>query len=195
MKEIKTLGTAFTTKHEWLLQIAKENEVAICGGCAAAISKERSDYIPSDLDLVTTKANALRFVDAINHFLLGKNIHYRIYINSHNKFVPIPAIAHFRIQCPFWVPVCLFVLPYDKFRYYRINEGYLLQLPKDVKAAADALTETDNKARIANEDVKESENIEAKEKPEEFNDIWTIKVKVEDDFDNLIDSQHYSTPN
>lgn len=157
MKTINTLGSDFTRKHEFLLQIAKFNEVAICGGCAAAISKNRSDYVPADLDLVTTKANALRFIDALNHFLLDKQVHYRIYVNCHNDFVPTPAVGHFRVQCPFWVPICLFIIPHDQFRYYRIQGGHLLQLPKDVKQAADALTERDEKPRLANEEAEEIE--------------------------------------
>jgi len=151
MKSIDTLGTDFVRRHDWLLNMARDCEVAICGGCAAAISKDRGDYVPADLDLVATKGSALRLVDNINHFLLSKQVHFRIYANSRNSFVPQPAIAHFRIQSPFWAPICLFVLPDDKFRFYRIKGGHLLQLPSDVKQAADAITETDQKPRLANE--------------------------------------------
>ena len=153
MKTIDTLGPDFVRRHQWLLDMAKACDVALCGGCAAAISKGREDYVPADLDLVATKGSALRFIDNINHFLLGKNVHFRVYVNSRNDFVPFPALAHFRVQCPFWVPVCLFVLPDDGFRFYRIQGGHLLQLPQDVKQAADALTEKDEKPRLANEEV------------------------------------------
>jgi hypothetical protein len=152
-KSIDTLGADFVRRHEWLLAMIKDSEVAICGGCAAAIGKDRSDYVPADLDLVATKGGALRLLDNINHFLLKKEVHFRVYANSRNSFVPSPAIGHFRIQCPFWVPVCLFVLPDDKLRFYRIKGGHMIQLPSDVKQAADALTETDHKPRLANEPV------------------------------------------
>lgn len=151
MKTLATLGEPFLKRHAWLLDLARSCEVAICGGCAAAISKGREDYVPADLDLVATKGAALRFVDNVNHFLLGKSVHFRVYANSKNDFVPEPALAHFRIQCPFWEPVCLFVLPDDAFRFYRIEGGHLLQLPQDVKQAADALTSKDAKPRLANE--------------------------------------------
>jgi hypothetical protein len=152
MKTIETLGEEFIKKHRWLLQTIQSCEVAICGGCASAISKEKPDYIPEDLDLVATKGNALRLVDNINHFMLSHNVHYRIYVNSKNTFVPEPAIAHFRIQCAFWLPICLFVLPDDKFRYYRIKGGHLLQLPVDVKKAAGVMVEKDGKPRHAAEE-------------------------------------------
>jgi hypothetical protein len=180
MKTINTLGENFEKRHQFLLQIAKLNEVAICGGCAAAISKDRQDYIPADLDLVTTKANALRFVDALNHFLLDKQVHYRIYANCHNDFVPTPATAHFRIQCPFWVPVCLFIIPHDKFRYYRIQGGHLLQLPQDVKQAADALTERDEKPRLANELAEKFENnTEQMDLNDDYHDVFFDQEPVE----------------
>ena len=176
MKTIDTLGPQFIRKHEWLLNMAKACEVAICGGCAAAISKGLEDYVPADLDLVATKGAALRFVDNVNHFLLSKSIHFRVYANSRNTFVPKPANAHFRIQCPFWVPVCLFVLPDDAFRFYRIQGGHLIQLPGDVKQAADNLTETDQKPRLAT-DLREEDMT-----PEDF--IWF-------DYD-VVESEHFN---
>ena len=151
MKTIDTLRADFLKRHEWLLATARSCEVAICGGCAAAIVKGRNDYAPADLDLVTTKANALRFLDQINHFLIEKQVHYRVYVNSRNDFVPKPALAHFRVQTPFWSPVCLFVLPHDGFQFYRIPGGHLLQLTRHVHEAANQLTETDEKPRLANE--------------------------------------------
>lgn len=149
MKTIQTLGEEFVRRHNWLLTMTWVNNVAICGGCAAAISKGREDYVPKDLDLVATKAGALDLIRKITDFLLDKQVHFRVYANSKNDFVPSPAVAHFRIQCPFWVPICLFVLPEDKFRFYRSSDGYLLQRPEDVKEAADALSNKDSKPRIA----------------------------------------------
>jgi hypothetical protein len=151
MKSIHTLGSEFVRKHEWLLETARSCEVAICGGCAAAIVKSKTDYQPADIDMVTTKANALRFIDQVNHFLLDKSVHFRLYVNSHNSFVPKPAVSHYRIQAPFWLPICLFIVPHDQFRFYRIAQGHLLQLPQDVKKAADTLAEKDGKPRIASE--------------------------------------------
>lgn len=151
MKTIYTLGEAFVHKHRWLLEMARYCEVAICGGCAAAIVKENEDYIPGDLDFVTTKGNALRLIDNINHFLLDYKVHYRIGVNSKNDFVPPSALAHFRVMCPFWLPVCVFVLPDDKFKYYRINDGYLLQYAEHVQAAADEMTLIDGRPRIASQ--------------------------------------------
>jgi hypothetical protein len=151
MKTIDTLGPDFVKKHLWLLETAKSCEVAICGGCAAAIVKANTSYQPADIDMVTTKANALRFIDQVNHFLLDKSVHYRLYVNSHNDFVPKPAVSHYRIQVAFWLPICLFILPHDQFRFYRIKGGHLLQLPQDVKGAAEVLITKDGKPRIAAE--------------------------------------------
>lgn len=151
MKTIETLGTDFVRKHKWLLDTAKSCEVALCGGCAAAIVKSNTSYQPADIDMVTTKANALRFIDQVNHMLLDKSVHYRLFVNSHNDFVPKPAVSHYRIQVGFWLPVCLFIVPHDQFRFYRIQGGHLLQLPQDVKDAANVLVIKDNKPRIAAE--------------------------------------------
>lgn len=180
MKTIDTLGADFVRKHDWLLQAARLNEVALCGGCAAAISKGRSDYIPADLDFVTTKANALRLLDQINHFLIERSIHYRVYVNSHNDFVPEPAVAHFRVQTPFWLPVCLFVVPHDQFRFYRIEKGHLLQLPQDVKQAADHMTERDEKPRLANEEPEQVE-IEPVQDRRDDDEGWWIEHPAEED--------------
>lgn len=180
MKTLDTLGSHFVKRHDWLLAAARACEVAVCGGVAAAVSKDRREYVATDIDLVSTKANALRFVDAVNHFLLEKQVHYRIYVNSRNDFVPKPASAHFRIQCPFWLPVCLFVLPHDGFRYYRIHGGHLLQLPQDVKQAADALTEMDAKPRLANELAEEFEdNTEPMDLNEDHRDVFFDREPVE----------------
>ncbi len=157
MKSIQTLGADFVQKHEWLLGMTHTCGVAICGGCAAAIVKEKTDYVPADLDLIATKDSALAFIRIVTDFLLEKQVHFRIYANSRNDFVPKPAVAHFRIQTPFWVPICIFVLPYDKFRTYRIPGKFLLQLSTDVQKAAEELTKVDEKPRIAS-DLEEQES-------------------------------------
>lgn len=152
MQTKQTLGTEFNKRHDWLLNTAKKCGVAICGGCAAAITKDNKNYVPKDIDFATDKAGALKFINTINEFLLKKSAHFRIYANSRNDFVPSQAVAHFRITCGFWLPVCLFVLPDDKFRFYRIEKGHMLQFYEDVKQAAYELTAIDGKPRIANED-------------------------------------------
>lgn len=196
MKTIETLGTDFVRRHEWLLNMARDCEVAVCGGCASAISKSRTDYVPADLDLVATKGSALRLVDNINHFLLYKQVHFRVYANSQNTFVPAPAIAHFRIQCPFWTPICLFVLPDDKFRFYRIKGGHLLQLPSDVKQAADALTETDQKVRLASEADDGWDDITwDRELPEDFfDDTFRAEGRNPDESDQVFIVTHPPEP-
>lgn len=171
MKTINTLGEDFVKRHQWVLDLAKLCGVALCGGCAAAISKNNTEYEPADLDLVATQESALQFVSILNRFLIERNNHFRVYVNSKNDFVPNPALAHFRITSSFWVPICLFVLPTDKFRTYKISGGYLLQFTSDVKQAADEHTAKDGKPRIASElTVEESEEID------ESNDSFSIPL-------------------
>lgn len=185
MKTILTLGDDFIRKHQWLLEMTKSCGVAICGGCAAAICKDDTDYSPPDLDLVTTQEGAIQLISMINRFLMSKSTHYRIYVNTNNEYVPTPASAHFRVTCAFWVPVCIFVLPPELFRFYRIGEGYMLQLPSDIKNAAKDLTGKDGKARIANDDrdwwdeseneddleISEETKIAVSELPEKYTDL------------------------
>ncbi len=149
MKTILTLGEAFKRRHNWLLCAAKNTDVALCGGCAAAIVKEDTNYVPKDIDFVAKQSDALKMIGMINTFMLARNSHWRMYANAHNGFVPSNAIGHFRITSFFWLPVCLFVLPDEAFRAYRIKGGYMLQLFEDIKRAADELTEIDAKPRIA----------------------------------------------
>ena len=166
MKTINTLGDQFVKRHEWLLGITRFCGVAICGSCATAIAKGNTSYDPPDLDLVTTQEGALQFLGMVNRFLIGRQNHFRVYSNAHNDFVPVPAIAHFRITSSFWVPVCLFVLPPEEFRYYRIEGGYMMQLLGDVKRAADELTAKDDKPRLANEEFDWSEMEEHDDRPQ-----------------------------
>ena len=167
MKTIDTLGPDFVKRHEWLLGITRFSGVAICGSCATAIAKGNTSYVPPDLDLVSTQEGALQFLGMVNRFLISRPNHYRVYSNSHNDFVPSPAIAHYRITSSFWVPVCLFVLPPELFRYYRIQGGYMVQLIGDVKQAADELTAKDDKPRLANEEAEWWEEPEDRELPDE----------------------------
>jgi hypothetical protein len=150
MKTIQTLGVDFNKRHSWLMTTARRSGLALCGGCAAAITKGDTAYAPKDIDFVATKAAAVAFISKINEFLLEKSVHYRVYANSRNRFVPSAANAHFRITCGYWLPVCLFVLPDDGFRAYRIKGGHSVQIYSEVRAAADELTEVDAKPRIAN---------------------------------------------
>jgi hypothetical protein len=152
MKNINTLGEEFVKKHQWLLELTKTCGVAVCGGCGAAIAKNDTAYQPPDLDLVSTQEGAIQLLSSINRFLIGRSTHFRVYANTNNEYVPAPAIGHFRITSSFWVPICIFILPPEMFRYYRISEGYMIQLSRDIKQAADDLTEKDGKSRTANQE-------------------------------------------
>lgn len=157
MKTLLTLGKEFNHRHFWLLKTAKECGVALCGGCAAAVTKGKTDYVPADLDFAAKRADALGFVAAINSFMLERSAHYRIFVNSQNKFVPSAATAHFRITGPFWLPICLFVLPDEDFKCYRIKGGHFLQIYSQIKAAADELTQIDHKPRLTAENDQDDE--------------------------------------
>jgi hypothetical protein len=151
MKTLATLGNDFNKRHGWLLYTAKRLGVALCGGCAAAVTKGNAEYVPKDIDFVAKQSDALLFIAAINEFMLKRSVHYRVYANSKNKFVPKTATAHFRITSPLWLPVCLFLIPDDKFRSYRIARGHILQLYTDIQSAAADMTEIDSKPRMASE--------------------------------------------
>lgn len=175
MKTIDTLGLNFVDRHHFIFDNLADCGVAICGGCAAAIAKGKEDYEPADIDLVATQEGALQLIGLIQRFLINKKSnHFRIYVNSHNDFVPKPAVAHFRITCSYWVPICIFVLPPEKFRYYRIEGGYMLQLHQDVKQAANELSRIDGKKRLANEEIGLSESEET-EPDDSFRDAFSFE--------------------
>ncbi len=171
MKTIETLPDVIVKKHQWLFDAAKLCGVAICGGCAAAIVKENKDYSPKDIDLVGTEENVMSFLMAIHRFLNQRSVHYRIYGNANNDFVPPQAKSHLRIQCNYWLPICVFIIPCSDYRTYRIKNGYLLQYNTDIKKAAISLEEIDGKQREAS-NIEESfleEKIDVIDKEESIN--------------------------
>jgi hypothetical protein len=141
-------GDEFYERHKSLFHLAFRNEIALCGSVAACLISGDTEHTPKDIDLVCGCPDAAaNFIWDLTHGLMKHNCHFRIYSNSQNRFCPKDTVGHFRITCSFWLPVCLFVLERDKYAFYRIKGGAIIQRPSDVKAKADELTKVDGKAR------------------------------------------------
>lgn len=150
MKNItEVFGHQFYVRHRMLFAMAKKYNVALCGSTASAFCREDSSYRPPDIDFVSCDKSAmLGFLTGIQSFLLSKQTHYRIYVNSGNSFVPKSALSHTRLTTAYWLPICIFLIAPENFRFF-FRRGIMVQRLQDVAKAADELTEVDHKQRHA----------------------------------------------
>lgn len=145
------LGEKFYKQHKVLLALAFRNEIALCGSVAACLVSGRVDREPKDIDMVCGCPDvAANFMWDLMHFMSGVKGGLRIMFNSNSDRLPDACRAHYRIQAPFWKPVCLFVLRERKdFHSYRIKGGAIVQRTIDIKKAAEELVARDGKDRVA----------------------------------------------
>lgn len=164
-----TLGLAYWKRHRLIYRSAKKHTIALCGSTAAAVCRDNKEYVPSDIDFVCgSETHAMAFIAELCGVLNRGSSHYRLYFNSRNKFCPSGTVLHIRFTSAVWLPVCLFVLPEEKFRYFRGYAGQPIQLLGDVQKAAAELVEIDGKERIAAEpDFHELEAMAEQYAPEE----------------------------
>lgn len=142
------LGASVWQRHNRLFNLAKKRKVAICGSTAVAIVTNKP-YVPNDLDFAGAIDDVFELVSDINLFFIDHPSHWRIMVNANNDFVPSRAQGHIRLTSSFWLPVCIFLLPRHKFKSFTYH-GALIQNIKHVEEAADELTRSDGKPRLAN---------------------------------------------
>jgi hypothetical protein len=158
MSKIKSVsdvfGKKFYDRHWIVFRLAREFNLALCGSTASALCRNKTDYKPNDLDFVCGSLDDLNgFLFRLNKCLMARKSHYRIFVNSQNEFCPKPSVAHARITSCFWIPICVFVIPEDRFCFFRATGGTLVQRLDDVKKAAEELYELDHKPRLAADNI------------------------------------------
>jgi len=86
--------------------------MALAGSMALDFGHEHPTKLPGDIDLVVHDYKKIfRFFALLQ--MTYKNWQHRMVIqwNHNNDFVQPPAIDHIRIECPLFIPVCIFRLP------------------------------------------------------------------------------------
>lgn len=130
---------------------AKLHGLALAGSVAASVAYGTATKPPKDVDFVTDSLHAaLAFLHTLQVRLASHSIHWKIGVNSHNDHTPPGCITHFRFWCPFWLPICVMVIPAEDFKCWYSVGGQPIQIFGKVKAAGDACGEKDGKVRIWN---------------------------------------------
>ncbi len=142
-------GVEFWNRHRLVFQRARKCDVALCGSTASELCRGNFSYTPNDLDFVAEAGDAMDFAYNLMDYLATKSCHARLGLNSKNKFVPKGANFHVRLTSSFWIPICIFSIPAENFKFFYGKKGLRIQRLADVKKAADELTATDGKPRIA----------------------------------------------
>lgn len=128
---------------------AKLHGLALAGSVAASVAYGTATKPPKDVDFVTDSLHAaLAFIQTLQVRLATNSIHWKISVNSHNDHTPPGCITHFRFWCPFWLPICVMVIPSENFKCWYSVGGQPIQIFSKVKEAGDACGERDGKKRI-----------------------------------------------
>ncbi len=134
---------------------SKECGLAVAGSIARAIARKKPSVTqPGDIDLVAASENdALAFLEMCQRMLLRYRGHWRIFVNHKTEFTPPGAITHFRIQTAFWLPICVMVIPQDKFRFWFSQGGIRVQLYEITCQTADELDKRDGRRRVTEDEA------------------------------------------
>lgn len=140
----------FAVKNSWVINCAVKHRLALCGSVGVGVATNHPTRKPSDIDFVTDNPEDARAcILAIEDFLSTKSVHYRKLVNHRTKFCPKFTQSHYRIICPFWMEICIFVLDSDQIKldfFYR--DGVKVQNYRQMYDAAKQLEETDGKKRV-----------------------------------------------
>lgn len=147
------LETAWIERNRCVFESASSTGLAVAGSIAMAIACKKAKKSPSDIDFVCCSVNdAMAFISSLQTVLMRYQSHWRIYVNHDNDFVPPGCLTHFRFQSAMWMPICIMVIPADKFQFWFANGGLKIQRFEFAKAAAVKLQEVDHKDRTSDFD-------------------------------------------
>jgi len=125
-------------KQRLVLRLAKKHGLALGGSVGLAMATKNPQKLPKDLDFVTDSyATAIDFAGEICKSIWGGGMYaggMKIYQQFSTDWVPSPAMSHIRINIPFLLPICIFVLRPNTLNvwYYK---GYKIQDYKDITKA------------------------------------------------------------
>lgn len=147
-----------TKQIEWIkgnrfvFEQAKINGLALAGSIAIALAKKRSSKLPSDIDFVcASAAEAMAFIQALEFKLMGYKSHWRVYVNHNNEYCPPGCSTHFRFQSAMWLPICIMVIPHERFKFWFCEGGARVQIFELVKKAGEDIGVIDGKDRDLSE--------------------------------------------
>ncbi len=150
LKEVYTgLDTSWIEKNRFVIESAILHGCAFAGSVALSIGTKKGKKLPSDLDFVCPSANdAMALITTLQVKLMQYKSHLRVYANHRTDFVPPGCLTHFRVQTAFWLPICIMVIPVEKYRYW-YSHGLRVQLFELVKKSAQELEVVDEKDRTS----------------------------------------------
>lgn len=162
------LESEWIEKNRCVFESANQSGLAVAGSIAMAIACKKAKKIPKDIDFVCCSVNdAMAFIASLQMVLMGYKSHWRIYVNHDNDFVPPGCKTHFRFQCAFWLPICIMVIPAEKFQFWFAKGGMRIQRFDFAKSAAKELEKVDNKDRTSDFEFETTEEgAPAKQEPE-----------------------------
>jgi len=153
--------TEWVKRNSYVLTAAASSGLAIAGSLAIAICRTKASKVPADLDFVcSSKQDAKEFIDRLESKLEQGKCYWSIRTNFGTKFCPPGSLIHYRIETPFWMPVCVMVINPESFGCWDYCQYYHVQHFGDVVRAAKALDERDKKGRVDCEIEKESKSVE-----------------------------------
>lgn len=156
MLKLKTLlgqiyepfGNEWVKKNGIVFDVARSTGITLAGSIAIAVARKKAVKPPGDIDFVCGSPNeALHFINALQDYLLGKSVYWKVQVNSRTCFCPNGCTAHFRLTAPFWIPICVMVI--REVKHWRTGGGNLIQSFDDVVAAAKDLELRDGKDRTS----------------------------------------------
>ena len=130
------VGNKWVMKNSFVLTYAHMDNVALCGsvGKSVCMGRPYNDIEPNDIDFVTKSLqDALGFHNRICKRLSQYAMYYKVYHNSKTEFCQSGCEYHIRILSPFWMPICIFVVPNAEFWVFN-NKFYIQNIDQIIKA-------------------------------------------------------------
>lgn len=143
------LDKSWIDKNRFVIESAVLHGCALAGSIAMSVGSKKAKKMPSDLDFVCPSVNdAMALISALQVKLMQYKSHWRVYANHKTDFVPPGCLTHFRVQTAFWLPICIMVIPVEKYRFW-YSHGLRVQLFDLVKKSAQDLEVVDEKDRTS----------------------------------------------
>lgn len=170
---------------------AFRHNLAICGNIGLALGHKNPYKVPSDIDFVTDSTDsAMRFAQRLTLCAIRYPTFIKSTISTNPRFVAPGAILHIRIESPFWLPVCVFVIN-GPLRIWYARIGLRVQKYDDIVSAAREIQKKDGKHRPdIEEDFAHEEPNPPAYSPE---DDATTDVSDEDESDIMERTEGYFT--